>query len=73
MPGIVLDPATVETNIVIFRVTAMPAAQWVDRLRAAGVLVLATGPDEIRAVTHLDVSASGIEEAIAVFARTLAV
>jgi threonine aldolase len=73
MPGIVLDPAMVETNIVIFRVTAMPAAQLVDRLRAAGVLVLATGPDEIRAVTHLDVSAPGIEEAIAIFARTLAV
>jgi threonine aldolase len=73
MPGIILDPAVVETNIVIFRVTAVPAAQLVDRLRAAGVLVLATGPDEIRAVTHLDVPAPGIEEAIAAFARMLAV
>jgi threonine aldolase len=71
LPGIELDPATVETNIIIFRVTAMLAADLVARLGAAGVLVLATGPDKIRAVTHLDVSSDQIAEAIALFGRAM--
>jgi threonine aldolase len=71
MPGIVIDPATVETNIVIFRTTAMPAAPLADLLRAAGVHVLPTGPDEIRAVTHLDVSSAQVDEAIGVFTQVL--
>ncbi len=71
LPGVELDPATVETNIVIFRVTAVPAAELVERLAAAGVLVLATGPDSIRAVTNLTVSAEGIARALAAAGRAL--
>jgi threonine aldolase len=33
--------------------------------------MLATGPDTLRAVTHLDVSTEEIEEAIAVFRQAL--
>ncbi|MGB2822069.1 MAG: low-specificity L-threonine aldolase [Phycisphaerae bacterium] len=69
--GIELDPATVETNIVIFRVTACPAAELVEKLKAAGVLVLATAPDSIRAVTNLMVDADGIRRALAAFAEVL--
>ena len=65
--GIEIDPATVETNIVILRVTAAPAAELVDKLRARGVLVLATAPDTIRAVTNLMVSAEQIDQAVKVF------
>jgi len=72
LPGVEFDPATVETNIVIFRTTSMPPAQWVARLKAAGVLVLAGGPDTVRAVTHLDVSAAQIDEAVAAFRRVAA-
>ena len=64
LPGLSIDIGTVRTNIVIFHVTSMPAAELVARLKAKGVLVLATAPDAIRAVTHLDVSAEQIEEAI---------
>lgn len=64
-PGIEIDPATVETNLVYFRVTRGPAADLVASLKAAGVLVLASGPDTIRAVTNLEVSAADIETAIA--------
>jgi threonine aldolase len=64
LAGIELDPESVQTNIVIFRVTSMPAAKLVEKLKQAGVLVLATGPDAIRAVTHLDVSSCQIAEAI---------
>ena len=56
VPGIEVDPATVETNIVIFRTGRIPAATLGDRLRAAGVLCLAISADRVRMVTHHDVS-----------------
>ncbi len=72
LPGIEIDPATVETNIVIFGVTAMPAAELVERLGAADVLVLARDAESIRAVTNLDVTADQIDEAIDRFTAILA-
>jgi threonine aldolase len=72
LDGIEIDPATVETNIVIFGVTAMPAAELVARLAAADVLVLARDAESIRAVTNLDVTADQIDETIEKFAAILA-
>jgi threonine aldolase len=55
--GVAIDLETVETNIVIFRLTAgTGAAELVARLKARGVLAGAFGPDAIRLVTHRDVS-----------------
>ena len=55
--GVAIDLETVETNIVIFRLTAgRSAAELVARLKARGVLAGAVGPDAIRLVTHRDVS-----------------
>ena len=55
--GVALDLETVETNIVIFRLTSgTGAADLAARLKARGVLVGAFGPDAIRLVTHRDVS-----------------
>ena len=67
MPGVELDPADVETTIVIFRVRSMPAAELAAKLRDAGVLVLAIGADRVRAVTSLMVNEQGIAEAIDIF------
>ncbi len=69
LPGIRLDPATVETNIVLFDVEPSlgTAAEFVARLREHGVWMLPTSPQRVRAVTHLDVTAAGIEQAIAAF------
>jgi threonine aldolase len=69
LPGIRLDPATVETNIVIFEVEPRlgSAAEVVQRLHGRDVWVLATGPTSIRAVTHLDVPRPQIDRAIGVF------
>jgi threonine aldolase len=55
---IALDRATVQTNILVFSLTADApvASAVVDRARACGVLIFAFGPRTIRAVTHLDVS-----------------
>lgn len=61
-PGSV-DPATVTTNIVYVDTTPRPAAEVVDELRAAGVLVGAMGPSLLRVVTHLDVDPAGCRRA----------
>jgi threonine aldolase len=58
LPGVDLDLATVQSNIVIFRLAegAPDAATVVARAQEAGVLVSAFGARTVRAVTHLDVS-----------------
>ena len=55
--GVAINLASVETNIVIFRLKAgKGAADLVARLKIRGVLANAFGPDAIRLVTHRDVS-----------------
>ena len=71
LEGIEADADAVETNIVFFRVTATPAAELVEKLRAEGVLVLAAGPHAIRAVTNLMISREDINTALEAFARAL--
>jgi threonine aldolase len=72
-PGITLDPAAVQTNIVIFGVdkTGLTGAQFSDELRRRGVLANAIGSDRIRFVTHRDVSRNQCEEAAAVVAAVI--
>jgi threonine aldolase len=64
---ILLDRATVETNIVVFSLVERPgvpdAATFVERCRERGVLLNAFGPRTVRAVTHLDVTADECREA----------
>ncbi|MGE0481549.1 MAG: low-specificity L-threonine aldolase [Phycisphaerae bacterium] len=69
LPGIVLDPATVETNIVIFDLAPAlgSADSFAKKLHERGVWLFATGPSRLRAVTHLDVSGAQIEQAVGVF------
>jgi threonine aldolase len=56
-PGVNISLKSVETNIVIFRLTAGHSApELAARLKERGVLISAFGPDAIRLVTHLDVS-----------------
>jgi len=61
--GVSLDLATVQSNIVIFRMEegAPDAATVVARAQEAGVLVSAFGARIVRAVTHLDVSRADCE------------
>ncbi len=66
--GVEIDPATVETNIVIFDVR--DAAALHDKLKAAGVETsLLEG--RVRMVTHLDVDRAGIETALAAVSDAL--
>ncbi len=66
--GVAIDPATVETNIVIFEVA--DAARLVEQLAAAGIELRHRGP-RVRAVTHLDVDRAGIERALLEIKRAL--
>jgi threonine aldolase len=56
IPGIEIDPASVETNIVIFRTTKVDAPAFVERLKGAGVLCLPVSADQVRMITHADVT-----------------
>jgi threonine aldolase len=57
LDDVILDPQTVETNILIFKLAGgLRAQDVVDRLKARGVLAGSVGPDSIRLVTHYDVS-----------------
>jgi threonine aldolase len=72
IPGIKAWPERVETNIVIFEVAALPAAELSARLAAAGVRIAPIAPARLRAVTHLDVDEVGIDRAIAAVRDALA-
>ncbi len=55
--GVVVDPDSVETNIVIFKLAeGIGAHDLAARLKERGVLAGSVGPDAIRLVTHYDVS-----------------
>jgi threonine aldolase len=62
IPGVELDPASVETNIVIFSVADAPA--FCRALEAEGVRMGELDARRVRAVTHLDVDDEGITRAL---------
>ena len=63
-----IDLATVQTNIIVFRLKegAPDAGTVVERARSLGVLLFPFGARTLRAVTHLDVSTSQCERAAAI-------
>lgn len=67
---VILDLATVQTNIIVFALApdAPDAPSIVAQARERGVLVFAFTPRTIRAVTHLDVSREQCERAAAILA-----
>ena len=62
-----VDPATVDTNIVVVPRSDAPA--FVSAAEEAGVRIATVGPTTVRLVTHLDVSKADAEQAAAVLAR----
>jgi threonine aldolase len=62
-----VDPATVDTNIVV--VDRPDAADLVLAARDAGVLVATVGPTAVRLVTHLDITRDDAEKAAAILSR----
>jgi threonine aldolase len=80
IPGIGLDPAKVQTNIIIFSVKpgGLTSAQFLSRLKEQGVLAVPVDADRVRMVTHLDVSrdqvvaaADAVRQALPLVAQAL--
>ena len=73
IPGIAIDPATVESNLVYFDLAAdgWDAVRLAAATLTAGVRLCPMGPKRVRAVTHLDVDDAGIDLALDVISRAL--
>jgi threonine aldolase len=67
-----VEPATVETNVVVIDTGGTPAAPVAAAAAERGVRVSALGPFMIRAVTHLDVTADDCESAGQLVGKLLA-
>jgi threonine aldolase len=70
LAGVKVEPARVETNILLVEF-ARPASEVVSRLASLGVLLNATGPNTVRFVCHLDISAADVAEALTRIRRAL--
>ena len=68
IPGIILDPCLVKTNIVFFDLEseALTASQLAQHAIAGGVLIGVVGERRIRAVTHYGIDCKDIETAVSV-------
>lgn len=74
VPGIVLDPEKVETNIVFFKLgesAPHDAAGLASRLGSAGVLCHPLGGNSIRMVTHHHISDEDVRRAIGITAEAM--
>jgi threonine aldolase len=66
IPGIKINPADVQTNILVFDVagTGLNSAEISARLKECGVLANGIDPRTMRMVTHYDVDDDGINRAL---------
>ena len=71
MPGVSIDMATVQTNIVIFTLVDGGAAEFVKVLKERGVGSSVIGTHQVRFVTHLDVSREDCERAAEISVEVL--
>jgi threonine aldolase len=73
IPGIALDPAKVQTNIVIFSVkpSGLSSADFLAQIGARGVLAVPVDADRVRMVTHLDVNRDDVGRAADVVASVV--
>lgn len=66
LPGLSVDLAGVETNMVMVN-TEAPAAEWQARVQEKNVLCIPVGPNRLRLVFHVDVDDAKTDQAIAAF------
>jgi len=65
LPGIRLDPASVQTNIVAFDLDGWEPPDFLAALKEQGVLAVPFGPHRVRMVTHNDITREDVEAALA--------
>jgi threonine aldolase len=73
IPGVAVDPAKVQTNIIIFDVggTGIPSKTISARAKAAGVLFNGVNDRTMRMVTHHDVDRAACERALEVMTEVV--
>jgi threonine aldolase len=71
LPGIDLDPSSVETNIVMARLHSVSAERFAQELHEAGLRLFPRGHDTIRAVTSMEVTSADVLQAISIFEQTM--
>ena len=64
IPGIILDPERIKTNIVIFEPPATTAPDFIQRMIAQNVKFSYLGGRIVRAVTHRLIGEADIDEAL---------
>jgi threonine aldolase len=71
--GLSIDPDQIRTNIVFFELADNPmsAEQFAQKLDAAGVRMLPTGAQKVRAVTHYHITSKDIDQALAVISKVM--
>ena len=65
LPGISIDPQSVETNLVFFELDGPEPEAFREALTAGGVLASGPTARRVRMATHLGISAADVEEALA--------
>lgn len=71
MNGMDLNPAEVETNIIVARLTRIAARTFVQELRKRNVFINEFGSQKVRLVTHKDVGRREIEQALVMVKEVL--
>ena len=72
LPGIILDPRTIQSNIVIFDLAeGVSTDELLGKIRREGVLANATAPQRIRMVTHYGITADDVKAALSSCGRAL--
>jgi threonine aldolase len=70
--GVSIDPAVVQTNILVFRVDpGLDQGEVVERLKARGLLVSNYGAVGLRMVTHNDIGDADVDRALEIVAATV--
>ncbi len=71
LPGVEIDLARVQTNLVLFSVDSMPPSRFLQECRARGVLGGELGGRKLRFATHYGIDAADIQKTLAAVADLL--
>lgn len=71
--GVSVDPGSVRTNIVYLDITreGLLSAHLAEQLAREGVLLLPTGPRQLRAVTHYHITPDDVDDAVQIIRRVV--